>query len=129
FVHLQKTAGTSLRERLKEHFGEAGVYPNRSDGPDVFTQYLDVDNLFERMRVRGHEVQVVCGHFPFCTMELLKGSFTTFTVLREPVERTLSYLRHHRARTPEDRDKSLEEIYDDPFRFHGLAHNHMTKMF
>lgn len=129
FIHLQKTAGTTLRERLKEHFGPAAVYPNRSDGRDVFTQYLDVDNLRQRMRERGGEVRVVCGHFPMCTMELLDGPFTTFTVLRHPLERTLSYLRHHRERTPDDRRKSLEQIYDDPFRFHGLAHNHMTKMF
>lgn len=128
FLHLQKTAGTALRERLKDRFGEAGVYPNRSDGPDVFTQYLDIDNLQARMAERGHEVRVVCGHFPYCTKELLGGDLLTFTVLRHPVERTLSYLRHHRDRTPEDRHKSLEEIYDDPFRFHGMAHNHMTKM-
>jgi len=25
--------------------------------------------------------------------------------------------------------QTLEEIYADPFRFHGLAHNHMVKMF
>jgi hypothetical protein len=63
-----------------------------------------------------------------CTTELIGGRFTTLTLLREPVERTISYLRHHRENEPRDRDKSLEEIYDDPFRFHGLAHNHMTKM-
>ena len=39
---------------------------------------------------------MVTGHFPLCTTELLGGAFTTFTVLRDPVERTLSYLRHHR---------------------------------
>jgi hypothetical protein len=50
-------------------------------------------------------------------------------VLREPVERTLSYLRHHRKLTPTDRDKRLEEIYEDPFRFEALLHNHMVKMF
>lgn len=129
FIHLMKTAGTSLRERLKEHFGVPGVYPNRTDGRDVFTQYLDLDNLRMRMRVRGDEVRVVCGHFPLCTQELLGGGFTTFTVLRHPLDRTLSYLRHHRQQTPADRHKSLEEIYADPFRFHGMAHNHMTKMF
>ena len=69
------------------------------------------------------------GHFPLCTVELLGATFTTLTVLRDPVERTLSYLRHHRKVTPEDRERSLEEIYDDPFRFHGLIHNHMVKMF
>ena len=67
------------------------------------------------------------GHFPLCTVELLDAPFRTFTVLREPVERTLSFLRHHREMTPEDADRSLEEIYDDPVRFE-LLHDHMVKM-
>ena len=54
--------------------------------------------------------------------------FTTLTVLRQPLERTVSYLRHHRRRTPEDAELTLEEVYDDDLRFHGLIHNHMTKM-
>ena len=50
------------------------------------------------------------------------------TVLRHPLERTVSYLRDHRRRTPADADLTLEEVYDDDLRFHGLIHNHMTKM-
>ena len=76
---------------------------------------------------RGHEIRVVAGHFPLCTTEMLEGEFTTLTMMREPVERTLSYLRH-RAQSPRDRDKSLEEIYEDRRHFEGFIHNHMTKM-
>jgi hypothetical protein len=51
------------------------------------------------------------------------------SVVREPVERTLSFLRHHRLRRPADSERSLEELYDEPIRFHGLIHNNMVKMF
>jgi Sulfotransferase family len=129
FIHLQKTAGTTLRHRLMNHFGEAAVYPNRSDATDITTLMTSVEYLQQRLEARGDEIRVVSGHFPLCTAAVLGGRFETLTILRDPVERTLSYLRHHRENTPEDRDKPLEEIYDDPFRFHGLAHNHMTKMF
>jgi Sulfotransferase family len=130
FVHLQKSAGTTMRMRLARYFGADAVYPNgREDARNVFYVIASVDHLLERMRVRGDQVRVIAGHYPLCTLDLLGGVFRTFTVLREPVERTLSYLRHHRQNWPEDRHKSLEEIYDDPLRFHGLAHNHMTKMF
>jgi hypothetical protein len=129
FVHLQKTAGTTLRRRLRNHFGEAAIYPNESDGTDIPKLVLSIEYLQERLHVRRHEIRVVSGHFPYCVTELLGGGFTTLTVLREPVDRMLSYLRHHRQQTPADRHKTLEEIYDDPFRFHGLAHNHMVKMF
>ncbi len=129
FVHMQKTAGIALRERLINHFGESAVYPTRGvDGTDPVKLVLSIDHLRERLAARGDEIEVVTGHFPLCTAELIDGPFTTLTLLREPVERTLSYLRHHRENEPDDRERTLEEIYDDPFRFHGFAHNHMTKM-
>jgi hypothetical protein len=130
FVHVQKTAGTALFTRLKRHFGKRSVYPDASDG-DVLTvmPQLSVDVLRDRWRERRDEIRVVTGHFPLCTTEVLGERFTTLTVVREPVDRTLSYLRHHRMLTPEDRDKSLEAIYEDDFGYHALIHNHMVKMF
>ena len=50
------------------------------------------------------------------------------TVLRDPVERTLSALRHMRERDAEFRGKPLEEIYADPIKFRCLIQNHMVKM-
>ena len=128
FVHLQKTAGTALLKRMKEQFGETPIYPDRTDGilPDAILVW---EHLAERFATRRDEIRVVTGHFPLCVSELLGGPFTTLTVLREPVERTLSYLRHHRVLLQEDRDTPLVEIYEDPFRYQGLVHNHMVKMF
>ena len=128
FVHVQKAAGTSLVFRLRRHFGRAAIYPPESDKGNV-AAVISVDHLLERWQTNHDETRVVTGHFPLCTAELLGGNFTTLTVLREPVERTLSYLRHHRQLTPDDSERSLEAVYADPFRFHGLIHNHMVKMF
>ena len=129
FVHMQKTGGVSLYMRLQRQFGERAVYPSDRDGdpadvaPQLFTRIL-----LERWRERADEIRVVVGHFPLCTTELLGGEFTTLTVLRDPVERTLSYLRHHRNTTPADGDRSLEEIYEEPSRFRPFIENHMVKM-
>jgi hypothetical protein len=128
FVHVQKTAGTSLVFRLRREFGRAAIYPPEADKGDV-AAVISVDHLLERWRSQGDRIRVVTGHFPLCTVDLLGDGFTTLTLLREPVERTLSYLRHHKQMTPGDSDRSLEEIYADPLRFHGLVHNHMVKMF
>ena len=128
FVHLQKTAGTSFSRQMKDHFGRPAIYPSDDDG-DPIARVIDVDHLVERWRARRDEIVVVTGHYPLCTTELLDADFVTFTILRHPVERTLSYLRHHRKVTPDDQDLTLEEVYDDPERFHGLVHNHMVKMF
>ena len=128
FFHVQKTAGTALLRRMKAFFGTEGVYPDESDGmlPDAVLVH---ELLGERFAARGDQIKVITGHFPLAVAEILPADFTTLTVLREPVERTLSYLRHHGTLLAEDRDTPLEEIYADPFRFHGLIHNHMVKMF
>jgi hypothetical protein len=132
FVHMQKTGGTSLYTRTKRHFGEAGVYPNDSDGEtwDVAPNLM-VPVLLERWPERRDQIRLVGGHFPLCTRELLDAEFTTFTVLRDPVERTLSYLRHHRELNRTDWDLTLEEMYEDPTRrmhFRHFIGDHMVKM-
>ncbi len=95
-VHMQKTAGTTLRDRLRNHFPEAAIYPNRTDGPDKGHAVISVRHLLERWQARGSDIRLLTGHFPLSTIELLDGPFVTLTVLRPPVERTLSYLRHQR---------------------------------
>jgi Sulfotransferase family len=129
FMHMQKTGGLSLYVRMWRYFGRSAVYPDPSDGdPVAVAPQLMVDTLLERWKARRHEIQMVVGHFPLCTTQLLGSDFTTLTVLRDPVERTLSYLRHHRATTPADSECSLEAIYEDPLRFRHFIQNHMVKM-
>lgn len=128
-VHLQKTAGTSLRDSFRATLPESAIYPNSTDGRDKGIAVISLSHLLERWQVRGDEIRLVAGHFPLSTTELLGGDFVTLSVLRPPVERTLSYLRHQKKLHRADREKSLEEIYDDPFRFTGLIRNHMTRMF
>ena len=126
---MQKTGGVSLYLRMQREFGKPGVYPDRSDGdPVAVSPQLMVPVLLERWAARRDEIRVVTGHFPLCTTELLEADFRTFTILRDPVERTLSYLRHHRTATPADREKPIEEIYEDPGNFGHFIQNHMVKM-
>lgn len=131
FVHLQKTAGISLLWRLRRVFPDVAIYPNASDG-DIWADQpqMSVTTLQSRWADprRRAEIRLIAGHFPLATAELLGGGFTTFTVLRDPVSRTLSFLRHYRAAHPDLAGRSLVEIYEDPFVFSGIVHNHMTKM-
>ena len=130
FCHLQKTAGTTLIRRIRSEFPAGAVYPERAADtrdPDV-TRVISVDRLLSEWERRRDEIRVVTGHFPLCVTELLGAEFTTMTVLRHPLERTISYMRHHRRRTPTDAGLTMEQVYDDDLRFHGLIHNHMTKM-
>ena len=127
FVHLQKTAGTTLYLMMRRHLGHPAVYPDTSDGQGV-DRVLGLTNLRDTLAKRGDEIQVITGHYPLATAELLEGTFRTFTVLREPVARTRSFIRHQRVLDPTRVDLSDLEIYTDPFLFNGLVHNHMVKM-
>ncbi len=131
-AHMQKTAGTTLRDRLHASFDEAQIYPNATDGPDARVAVISVKHLQDRWRARGHEIRLLTGHFPVRTTEVLDTDepFVTMTVLRDPVERTLSFLRHQAARRQRGatEDTPLLEIYEDPFRFEAMIQNHMTRM-
>jgi len=126
FVHLQKTAGTALYQRLRDHFGVQAVYPTPPDqgNPRAVT---DVGFLQDRFRTHRDQLRVITGHFPLCTAEVLDVPMTTFTLLRDPVERTLSFLRHQRMVEPRFEATDLEEIYADT-TLHDLIRNHMVKM-
>jgi hypothetical protein len=127
FVHLQKTAGTALFRRLRHHFGIDCVYPmpQYQGTPEAV---LDVDLLAERFARHRTEIRVVTGHFPLCTIDRLGIPFAAFTLLREPVERALSFLRHQRQEEPRFHGATLEEIYEDPVCREGLIRNHMVRM-
>jgi hypothetical protein len=129
YVHVQKAAGTEVRERLKRHFAPEAMYPDRTDG-DLITvaPQVSVSQLLARWAMRKNQIEIITGHFPYATPALLDADFVTLSVLREPVARVLSHLRHHRRLTPGTRDHSLEALYDEVFT-PEFFHNHMVKLF
>jgi hypothetical protein len=57
----------------------------------------------------------------------LDGPFTTCTVLRHPVDRTISFLAQ--TRRLELPDQSLEQIYENPWKFAFGIHNYQARVF
>jgi hypothetical protein len=128
-AHMQKTAGTTLRDRLRASFADEQIYPNASDGSDPRIAVISVSHLQERWAARGEQIRLLTGHFPVRTAELLGVPFVTMTILRHPVERTLSFLRHQAERHQRGatEDTPLVEIYEDRFRFVHMIRNHMVR--
>jgi hypothetical protein len=126
---MQKTAGTTLRDRLRATFPDDQIYPNATDGPDARVAVISVEHLEKRWAARGDQIRLLTGHFPVRTVELLGVPFVTMTVLRDPVQRTLSFLRHQgeRRQRGATEDTPLVEIYEDEFRFRLMIQNHMTR--
>jgi hypothetical protein len=78
---------------------------------------------------RREMIRVYTGHFPYLVSELMGLDLVTLTILRDPVERTISYLKHCKRYHERHRDLPLEEIYEDPFFFPCFIHNHQSKIF
>ncbi|MGQ0830571.1 MAG: hypothetical protein ACT4OV_02730 [Microthrixaceae bacterium] len=127
FLRFQKTGGTALAQRLRANLGASAVYPLPEDNGHA-EAVLWVDLLLERFAAHRDELRVIAGHFPLCVTDLLGVPFSTFTVLRDPVERTLSLLRSREQRgAARYRGMALEAIYEDP-ELHDIIDNHMVKM-
>jgi hypothetical protein len=133
FVHIMKTGGTSLVRPLRRNFEAGEFYPDHADiRDDGRLEQWELAYVLGLSEERKRTIRVFAGHFPFVIGELLGGGFTTLTVLRDPVDRTISMLWQLR-RDPGGRREmatgSLEAIYDDPINFRLLLHNHQTKIF
>jgi hypothetical protein len=127
FIHIMKTGGATLRQHIYANFEAGAVYPVPKQ--DDMNRTMLVETLMDisperRARLRGY-----MGHYPYVATELLGVEPVTFTIVRDPVERTVSYLKHCKRYHEQHRELSLEEIYDDPFHFPCFIHNHQAKIF
>jgi hypothetical protein len=131
FVHVMRTGGTTLEQQVRRNFPRAHVYPDPDiDFPDGdVMHHLEISYLLGLPIERLETIRFFYGHFPYVVTEMVADDLMTFTVLRDPVDRTLSLLRVMREQRPGWRDRTLEEIYDDAQMFPRLIHNHQTKMF
>lgn len=128
FIHIMRTAGTSFREMLEEHFGPTGVYPKeeaikrRGRYPNL-TELLD-----ERSQVLASSL--VFGHYPFVLRSLWPEPPCTVTLLRDPVERTISIMKFARLRRPQfEPSTPLAQVFDDDEFRAAMIQNYQTKVF
>jgi hypothetical protein len=129
FIHVMKTAGGTLRRHILANFEREQVYPWELIDADMLVANTSLEYLTGLPASRRAQIRVFTGHFPFMAGELLGGGLTTITILRDPVERTLSFLRQRKRDDDMRRSLSLEEIYEDPGLFRSLIKNHQAKLF
>jgi hypothetical protein len=129
FLHVMKTAGGTLRQQILANFEREQVYPWERVDADMLTANTSLDYLTSLPASRRARIRAFTGHFPFMAVELLGRDLTTITILRDPVERTLSYLSQRRRNDDVRRGLSLEEIYEDASLFHSLIRDHQAKLF
>jgi hypothetical protein len=132
FIHVMKTGGTSFVFHLLQEFAPDEVYPSagfdRRHATDA-EPYGSIADLIAVTPERHAAIRMYAGHFPYMARELIGGDLTTLTLLRDPVDRTVSLLKHFKRLYERFHDAPFEQIYEDPFVFRHFIENHQTKVF
>ena len=127
-----KTAGTTFARQLRQQFPPESIYPSLgidyTDPADV-EAYINIPRLLSVTPERRSQVSVYTGHFPFMVRDLLDPGLVTLTVLRDPIDRTISVLKQFKRREARFREATLESIYEDRPTFRFFVENHQTKVF
>lgn len=118
-----KTGGTSLSRLLRSQFDPQRTYPQNESGGA--REKLSVWTLLQLGEQRLSEIEFYSVHMPAWVADRVAPDHLMITLLREPVARTVSHLRHiaRADNTPDD----LEEIYEDP-QWRDRVSNYQTRM-
>lgn len=93
FVHIPKTAGTTLSRIIERQYARAHTYTiMQENGPFSGSQ----DDFRQLSAGRRASLQLVKGHVAFGMHRELQQSSSYFTLLRQPVARVLSHYAHAR---------------------------------
>jgi len=138
FLHIVKTAGTTLHRIIGRQFRDEEDYFLRE--PDHLTEDFLSLSTGERARLR-----MLRGHMVFGMHEHLPQPATYFTLMRDPIERTISYFyhirptpHHHAHQAIVSRHMDLREAIErqiDPLLYNGQTrvlaggkwHDHCTE--
>lgn len=101
FMHVPKTAGTSFRRFLERSMRarSASVSARERDAiwSDESESYPSYDAFVAPEGAAHRACDLVCGHYPWHVVELLPPETQVITVLRDPLERSLSHVKHQIA--------------------------------
>jgi hypothetical protein len=134
FIHVMKTGGTSFSDLVRVNFDDNARYPDSclpSDSHLIrrMEAYMYVPRFLADVKKRDEQLHIVRAHIPYAVRSLLPGSYEALTILREPVERTVSHLKHCRKYHKEHQNMDLEIIYEEPWFKATFLENYQTKIF
>ena len=129
-----KTGGTSFADIVRASFKLETRYPDTFLASDTnlmerMRAYMHTPTFIAEVNKRSENLQLIRAHVPYAARSLLERDYTAITILREPVARTLSYLKHCRHYHAEHAGMSLEAIYEQDWFRRNFIDNYQTRIF
>jgi hypothetical protein len=97
FLHIPKTAGTTLRRIIDKQYRPREIY---STDPTPLQPGVSLKAFKQLSTAERAQIRLLRGHLPFGVHTFVPEPSTYFTVLRDPVERVLSYYYFARRFSP-----------------------------
>lgn len=128
FIHVMRTGGTSFREMLWENYPPESVYPNAEHFSEPPRHYPELSEAVAWLR-NNPAPALVNGHYPYVLRSLLPPATLVATILRDPVDRSVSVLRRARRRNDRFRTMGYEAMFEDVRFRESHIENYQTKVF
>ncbi len=98
FLHIPKTAGTTFATVLESYFDLDSICPEQL-----------WHELLPEKKLNFSKYKLIWGHYGYCLYQILPKKPIYITMLRDPIEQTISSIEH-RIRDPDLRLKHLNEF-------------------
>lgn len=128
FLHIPKTAGTSMRNMLYKQFPQEAIYPNVEDIAKNNNKYPKNPDVISEIVNKYDELKLFGGHYTYNIGETLLGKqMKPIVFFRDPIARSVSLLYQLKRMIPAYRNKSLEYILQkEPNQIQNVQTYYMT---
>ena len=109
FLHIPKTAGTTVRYLIYDAFDDSSIYPSLKTLRNNGGSYIIQRDLINNKGILPHN-GVIIGHYTYNLVRHLDPSVKTITFLREPIARTISQVKHIIRHEPQYKNSSASEV-------------------
>lgn len=124
FIHIPKTAGTSLRKALEKRYNVISDYSLKQPATsDLVRKHIYLNEDFFQFKLELNKIEncILSGHMAASKYAYLVGLENCVTILRDPAKRLVSHYKH------QVRQNDCKESFDEFISRKGNVNN-MSKL-